>query len=624
MRLLFIITLLIFGCSAPFTYAQVFNLTDNVNNNTNIALGYNVPVPVDSLTPIDGFRTYNSLHLRHLEMAQRSEYVSQSQVGSTIQNRPIYAYTISDADNARPSGGIEGAVLINGTIHAREWQSPEVVTGFIEYLYDRQNDQHLAQYIIENLNFVVLPVLNIDGFIQTQRFPTQVTDSRQTPRDGRLRRKNMRNVDENINTASDNLNGIDLNRNNNPFWATSTRSSSNTTSLVYHGTGPASEPETQALQQAAVLAGEERLRMYIDTHSFTQIYFSHYTDNTRRNTLNDNIATIMRAANNNKYRYDPSPAGQGIGATDEYFANRYQALSYTLETEPLNSSAEYGGFGVSHDGFILPNSEVRRMVEETSRATIAGLYTVTDVPFLKRVEITELGTNNIVFSASYNNLENERELDITVNTPLAANTSYTIALTFNKPMRNIENNQATSFVNLSSVDDTLVNLRGIIDEQEIVYQANSETGEWQVESGFSRYKTDTYITQINLPDDFVYAAHSKLSIGILTPDMTGSRLDLNPATIVDWDSGSFTNYEDKQGRLDGDLVGEMLAIRLIDDNSPLFEPATQPPTPSPTPAPLPNQPSSSGGSLNIVCLLFAALLLRLRSRYVNKKSFTYF
>ena len=95
---------------------------------------------------------------------------------------------------------------------------------------------------------MIIPVLNIDGFLQTQRYPATVTSSEASPRDGRMRRKNMRDVDESLTTLSDNLAGIDLNRNNDPYWATNPdRSSDDVDSIVHHGSSAASEPETSSL-----------------------------------------------------------------------------------------------------------------------------------------------------------------------------------------------------------------------------------------------------------------------------------------------------------------------------------------------------------------------------------------
>src|SRR4030095_2840705 len=43
----------------------ILTYTESDNTGNNIALGYPVPIPVDSLTPVDGFRTYESLFERH-------------------------------------------------------------------------------------------------------------------------------------------------------------------------------------------------------------------------------------------------------------------------------------------------------------------------------------------------------------------------------------------------------------------------------------------------------------------------------------------------------------------------------------------------------------------------------
>ena len=73
-------------------------------------------------------------------------------------------------------------------------------------------------------------------------------------RDGRMRRKNMLGADEDMYTQDDHLQGVDLNRNNDPFWASNpNRSSDDSRSIVHHGSSPASEPEIQALDAAMSL-----------------------------------------------------------------------------------------------------------------------------------------------------------------------------------------------------------------------------------------------------------------------------------------------------------------------------------------------------------------------------------
>ena len=42
-----------------------------VNDTASIALGYPVPLPIDTPLPFDGFRSYAGLHARHQDLAAR-------------------------------------------------------------------------------------------------------------------------------------------------------------------------------------------------------------------------------------------------------------------------------------------------------------------------------------------------------------------------------------------------------------------------------------------------------------------------------------------------------------------------------------------------------------------------
>jgi Zinc carboxypeptidase len=201
------------GCGdVMLTYTK----SDDMGNN--VALGYAVPIPVDSLTPVDGFRSYASLFARHQALLTMHGEVDGQVVGQTLAGREIWAYRLGDSDTTTADGFSEGAMLVNGGIHAREWQTPEAVTGLMEAIVDGKADGGFGQYLVENLTTVLLPVNNVDGFLQTQRFWNRTTAAREQPRDGRMRRKNMRNpqtqgtVDEDLATVGDNFWGIDVPR----------------------------------------------------------------------------------------------------------------------------------------------------------------------------------------------------------------------------------------------------------------------------------------------------------------------------------------------------------------------------------------------------------------------------
>ncbi|MBT8449941.1 MAG: hypothetical protein KJO69_09635, partial [Gammaproteobacteria bacterium] len=491
------------------TNATTWTYTESETGPNKLALGYPVPLPIDSLLPVDGFRSYDSLFARHQDLMLLSDNIRGEIVGQTYYQRDIWAYVLSDPDNRMDdSTQVEGAILQNGGIHAREWASPEVVTGIIERFAENENDNWVYQYLLQNLNMVVIPVLNVDGFLQTQRYPNQAlqttfaSDPSTWPRDGRFRRKNMRNTDENLSTESDALNGTDLNRNHNPFWASSNRSSNLAGSLVHHGIGAGSEPESQALYEAATLGPANRLRYYVDSHSYSALWYQPNTANNRRNAIADNLGVRMRAATGNVYTVSPSSSGAGIGSTDEYFANTFQIPSYTLEIEPSSDgSIEYGGFGVSHSGFVLPESEIARVRNELADASVIAWYMQAAPAHVMAVEIRRQSDDEVVFSGNWESSSSTtRTWQETVNQGLAASTDYRIWVAYNKPMRWLTpQDTVTSFPNLSTSLQPRFEIEGL-DASGNGFEAEfvGQSSDWLItpggpSQGYLRYKTDAFM-----------------------------------------------------------------------------------------------------------------------------------
>ncbi len=607
--------------------ATQLTYTENVTGNPNeVALGYPVPIPVASQTPVNGFRNYASLLARHQDIALSSNSVTSQIIGQSIEGDNIWAYILSDADAVTAENFIkEPAMLQNGGIHAREWQTPEVVTGILERFYNNQNDQGFYQYLLENSQIILIPVLNVSGFKQTQRYPNQAMystdqdDGANWPRDGRMRRKNMRGVDTDLATENDNLLGIDLNRNNNPYWATSPgRSSGRSASIVHHGASPASEPATQALQAAANLA-DGRLRFYIDTHSFTQVYFAPYTANTRRNAITDSIANKMRAVNHNRYQYGPSPAGAGIGATDEYFANTYQIPAYTLETEPGNNGGtQYGGFGVTHDGFILPEAEINRVRNELANASILGYYMQAGPPSICQIQITRVDNGSTIFLGQWQtSSETNREWQQSDNTVLESGVNYRFRVSFNKPMRWRTDGQITPYPGLTISNAPTIALEGFAaDDQAYSESISVANGQWLDQpntnnDGFLNYKDDSYMFEFNLPDTSLTFDAKLFQLAIQVTDLANQQLDASPVTVVDWSNGAWSGYESTDGSL-GDSGGIDRNIRLINDGSDAFNDPTavSPPT---TPPP----PQKGGGGSETIWGIMILILVRLINLKIN-------
>jgi hypothetical protein len=545
-----------------------------------IALGYPVPIPVNTPLPFDGFRTYAGLHMRHQDLMTSTAWVHQEPVGLTRSGRTIWAYRLGDDDMLTIDGLPEPAMLTNGGIHAREWQTPEVVTGILELMALHEQDHHFYDYLRDNVNMIVIPSLNIDGFMQTQRYPrfsymqSDPDDPSYSPRDGRMRRKNMLSADEDFYTTTDHLNGVDLNRNSNPFWASSPgRSSPGLQSIVHHGAAPASEPEIQALDAAAQLGPIERLRLYTDVHSFSMVHYWVRNDNIRLaqqtssvlSTFSQHHLQFPAAKNYYFARSNTTGRNQGIGTTDEYFTFTYQVPSWTLEVEPSGgqtyhaplpgAGADYGGLSENgHDGFILPESQIRRVREELAQSFAAVYYRQAGPPAVRSLRIFDAATGAVVVVAEWDVTDAQsRSLYFRQLQPLQINRSYDIWTAFNKPMRWREDDEVVPFpgkitFNLAYDFSTLVGDSTLTHIEESTAWLNQPGG---APDGYMHYQDDAYKLRMSLPEDTnnlgLVNGQVEAKLKFRTSDMTAMRTDANPATVADWSDGSWLNYENESG-----------------------------------------------------------------------------
>ena len=599
-----------------------FELTENATGADRIALGYPPPIPVDSMTPVAGFRRYASLHAQHQALFLGTANVNASVVGQTLAGREIWAYRIGDDDAVTPDGLPEPAVLLNGTIHAREWQSPEAVTEVLEQLVEKSTDGGVGQYLSEHLNVIIVPVLNIDGFIQTQAYPTSVAATAQQPRDGRMRRKNLRTpgggaiVDDDLATSLDQFDGVDLNRNSVHGFGLNNGSSPNPISLVYRGTASASEPESRALLAAAALGPADRLRFFVDAHSFTRVFFVPTTSKARRNALTQGLADRIRAVSNFRYSISSDPAGAQIGTTADYFALEHEIPSWTLEIEPRAGGQDYGGTGVSHSGFVLPDAQVPRMRDEIAQMLLLGYYRQAGPPAVRAVQITRAGDNMTMYRADWitNAATNTRALVVSADAILAPNESYRLWVAFDKPMRTtLDGVTAANYPGQNPPALGTISLDAGAEPNALQVALAGGMGNWLGESGgapdgFARYRFDAFAVDFVMP---ALSAPVTLALSLDVQDLSMQALDANPATPVDWRDGHWDGYEDAFAAA-GDSGGAdcQLLVRAAPTGAGAPTAAAAackatfvapPPAPAQTPIVTPQR--SGGGTLSLFALL---------------------
>ena len=179
-------------------------------------------------------------------------------IGQSLQNRDIFALRITGPGSAanRP------ASLWFGGQHAREWINVPVPTYHAEQLLARYASDAQVRYLVNNHEFLIVPIMNPDGYEYTWT-------------NTRLWRKNRRPNSNNPNGGSCNTNfGVDLNRNWGFQWGAipGGGSSGTCSSDTYRGVAAFSEPETQVMRDFII--ANPRIKSTMDWHSYSQLVMS--------------------------------------------------------------------------------------------------------------------------------------------------------------------------------------------------------------------------------------------------------------------------------------------------------------------------------------------------------------
>ena len=231
--------------------------------------------------------------------------------------------------------GPKPKLLINSTIHAREYTTAELVTRFGEYLVNQYGIDADATWMLDTQEIHLILQSNPDG--------------RKRAEAGILWRKN---ADNNF-CANTNSRGIDLNRNfpgQAPYgWNCCGGSSGSACSDTFHGPGPGSEPETQAVRDymAAIFPDygdpgggnpiqADAAGLFIDVHSYSQLVLWPWGGTTTPAPFPNNLEL------------------QTLGRKFAYFNNYLPEQSiYLYATDGTTIDHLYGTQGVSSYTFEL-------------------------------------------------------------------------------------------------------------------------------------------------------------------------------------------------------------------------------------------------------------------------------
>ncbi|PIO40895.1 hypothetical protein AB205_0082690, partial [Aquarana catesbeiana] len=263
--------------------------------------------------------------------AQNPSLVSRSQIGTSYQGRPLYLLKVGK------SGTNKKAIFIDCGFHAREWVSPAFCQWFVKEAVNNYGSDAQFTNLLNNLDFYVLPVMNVDGYVYSWTT-------------NRMWRK-TRSVNPNTSCI-----GTDPNRNFNAGWCT-VGASSRACDDTYCGATPESESESKAVANF-IRANIGSIKGYLTIHSYSQMLLFPYSysyavakDHTELNNVAKGAVSALTALYGTKYTYGPDLAA---GGSDDWAYDAGVKYSYTFE---LRDTGRYG--------FALPESQIKPTSEET-------------------------------------------------------------------------------------------------------------------------------------------------------------------------------------------------------------------------------------------------------------------
>jgi len=285
-------------------------------------------------------------------------------IGSTYEGRDIYMLKISDSPNSDESA-TEPAVYYDAMHHAREPLSMMSTLYYMFWLVENYGTDPVATHIIENRELFFVPIVNVDGYeynISTN------------PSGGGYWRKNR-----SPNFTSSCI-GTDPNRNYGADWG-GTGASTDPCSDTYRGSGPFSEPCTQAVRDLVLSIDPV---MAFSTHSYSEIYIESDWDTANFEKFYADYSLDICAEHEFGYEQGESLLYAVSGATTE-FLNSEGAVSYTPEIGSV---------------FWEPISEIIPYAEKHLPAFIYIAQVAGDFPDVKQAIINN--NNDIAAGQTYN------------------------------------------------------------------------------------------------------------------------------------------------------------------------------------------------------------------------------
>ncbi|XP_031572403.1 carboxypeptidase B-like [Actinia tenebrosa] len=288
------------------------------------------------------FHSYQQIEseMRRLSQLHNNTIARVSSIGKTYEGRHIYLIQISANQTKN-----KPILFLNCGIHSREWISISTCMYLARRLVNNYERDSQIRKLIEKLEWIILPIINVDGYLYTRN------------RD-RMWRKNK-------SPSVDGCMGADLNRNFNHNWGGVGSAPNKPCSPIYPGPRAFSEVETRNVAKF-LYSRRKRIRGYVDFHSYGQLWMSpwgykrQFPPNYRKQASAMNrVVKAIKHVHGTEFTYGPSSImiyPTSGDATDWTFGVLGVTHSYGVELRPSLMDLY---------GFVLPPSFIAPVGKET-------------------------------------------------------------------------------------------------------------------------------------------------------------------------------------------------------------------------------------------------------------------
>jgi zinc carboxypeptidase/pre-peptidase len=281
------------------------------------------------------------------------------------QGRPIQGVELAQDVRAKDDG--RPVYFVMGEHHAREWPSAEIAMEFARYLAQNFGPNPTVTSLLKRERVVIVPIVNVDGFISSRNAfdlgdefynggdpdtGSTVTLAEAVANGGNFayRRKNCDGEVPSPAFPCELQYGIDPNRNYGEGWGGPGASSSPNTQ-TYRGSGPWSEPETQAVHE---YSQTHQVTALLTLHNFASLVLRPPSlqskglapDEDRLKQLGDEMAADTGYTSQYGWQlYDTS------GTTEDWNYAAAGTYGYTIELGP--AADDGGNFHVAYKRAVV-------------------------------------------------------------------------------------------------------------------------------------------------------------------------------------------------------------------------------------------------------------------------------